>query len=74
MAESGRAKSQDGRADLSIGDDLDAEDVCKSGPTVGTECTEDEILALLVEDEDTAEHVERAERPKWPSGERHRER
>jgi hypothetical protein len=73
MAECGRSKGQYRRPNLGIGDDLDAENVCESRAAVGTKCTEDQVLALLVEDEDTAEHVVRAERPQWPSRRRHKE-
>ena len=50
MAESGRAQGQYRRPDLSIGDDLDAEDVCESRAAIRSEGTKDEILALLIED------------------------
>ncbi len=54
MAEGGRAQCEDGTPHLGIRDDLDAEDVCQSWPTVAAECTEDEILAFLVEYQDAA--------------------
>lgn len=56
MAEGGRAQGQDGRADLGIGDDLDAKDVGQTRTAVVAKGTEDEILAFLVEDEDSGEH------------------
>jgi len=57
MAESGGAESEDGRPDLSIGDDLDAEDVCQSWSAIRTKGAEDKVLAFLIEDKDAAEHV-----------------
>jgi hypothetical protein len=56
MAEGGRAERQDGRAHLGVGDDLDAEDVGEARAAVVAEGAEDEVLALLVEDEDAGEH------------------
>lgn len=56
MAEGGGAQGEDGRADLGIGNDLDAEDVGKSRAAVVAECAKYEVLTLLVEDEDSGEH------------------
>lgn len=56
MAESGRAKRQDGRAYLSIRDDLDAKDVGQAWAAVRPEGAENQVLALLVEEQDAAEH------------------
>jgi hypothetical protein len=58
MTECGRTQSQDGRADQRVGDDLDAEDIGETWAAVVAEGAKDEILALLVEDEDTRDHVE----------------
>lgn len=58
MAECGGPKSQDGRADQRVGDDLDAEDIGESWAAVVAEGAKDEVLALLVEDEDTRDHVD----------------
>ena len=71
MAERGRAKSQDWRPNLRVRDDLDAEDICQSMAAVWPEGAKDEVLSLLVEDQDAAEHIETAERPMWPSRKRH---
>lgn len=49
MAEGRRAQGQDRRADLRIGDDLNAKDVRKTWATVTPEGAEDQILALLIE-------------------------
>lgn len=56
MAEGCRAECEDWRADLRIGDDLDAKDVGKAGAAVVAKSPKDEILAFLVEDEDPGEH------------------
>ena len=56
VAERRRAEREDGRADLRIGDDLDAEDVGEAGPTVLPEGAEDKVFAFLVEDEDSGDH------------------
>jgi len=56
MAEGGAAQRQDGRPHLRVGDDLDAEDVGQPGAAVVAEGAEDEVLALLVEDEDSRKH------------------
>ena len=60
MAEGGGPEGQDWTSKLRIGDDLDAEDVCQSRPAVTAECSKDQVLALLVEDEDSAEHLGRS--------------
>ncbi|KAL8288318.1 hypothetical protein RB601_004651 [Gaeumannomyces tritici] len=49
MAEGGAAQRQDGRADLGVGDDLDAEDVGEARAAVVAEGAEDQVLALLVD-------------------------
>lgn len=41
---------------MGVGDDLDAEHVGEAGATVVAKGAEDEVLALLVEDEDSGEH------------------
>lgn len=56
MTEGGGAESEDGRSDLCIGDDLDAKDVGEARPAVWPKGTEDEILALLIEEQDAAQH------------------
>ena len=58
MAEGGGTESQDRRADQRVGDDLDAEDIGETWAAVVTEGAKDEVLALLIEDEDTRNHVE----------------
>lgn len=58
MAERGGAQSQDGRANQRVGDDLDAEDVGETRAAVVAEGAKDEVLALLVEDEDSRNHVD----------------
>ena len=57
MAKSCAAQGQDGRADLGIADDLDAKDIGESWAAVVAEGAEDEVLALLVEDEDSRQHL-----------------
>lgn len=57
MAEGCRSESEDWRADLCIGDHLDAEDVCESWAAIISKGTEDEILTFLVEDENTRKHL-----------------
>jgi hypothetical protein len=52
MAKGGASEGKNGRPDLGVGDDLDAKDVCEARATVVPEGAEDEVLALLVEDED----------------------
>lgn len=56
VAEGGAAEGEDGRPDLGVRDDLDAEDVGETGPAVVPKGAEDEVLALLVEDEDAGQH------------------
>jgi hypothetical protein len=56
MAEGGAAEGQDGRADLGVADDLDAEHVGKSRAAVIAEGPEDQVLAFLVEDENSGQH------------------
>ena len=56
MAKGRRAESEDGRADLGIGDDLYAEHICKAGSTIVAKGAEDEVLALLIEDQNAGEH------------------
>lgn len=58
MTESGRAECEDRRADLGIRYDLDAEDVGEAGAAVVAKCAKDQVLALLIEYEDTGEHFE----------------
>ena len=53
MAKGRRSEGEDRRADLCIGDDLDAEDVCEPGAAVISKGAEYEILAFLIEDENT---------------------
>lgn len=57
MAKGRAPERQDGRPHLGIGDDLDAEDVGKARPAVVAKGAEDEVLALLVEDEHAGEHL-----------------
>ena len=56
VAEGRRAEREDGRADLCVRNDLDAEDVGEAGPAVRAEGAEDEIFSFLVEDEDAGDH------------------
>lgn len=56
MTEGCGAESKDGRADLSIGDDLDAEDVGKAGAAVVAKGAKDEVLTFLIEDENAGKH------------------
>ncbi len=70
MAERGRPQCEDGRADLCVGDDLDAEYVGEAWAAVVAEGAKYEVLALLVEDENAGEHVGSEER----SGGRRRQR
>ena len=65
MAEGGAAQCQDRRANLSIGDDLNSEDIGKTWSAIVSEGAEDEVLALLVEDEDAGEHDGGAILRKW---------
>jgi hypothetical protein len=57
MAERGAPQRQDGRAHLRVADHLDAEDVGEPRAAVVAEGAEDQVLALLVEDEDPGEHL-----------------
>lgn len=57
MAEGSASKGQYGRSNLRIGNDLDAKDVGEAGPTVIAKGAEDEVLALLIENEDTGDHA-----------------
>lgn len=56
MAEGGRSQGEDWGADLRVGDDLDTKDVGETRTTVVAEGTEDEILALLVENQYSRQH------------------
>ena len=58
VREGSRAKGEDGRAHIHVGDYLDAEYVCEAGAAVGTERAEDEVFALLVEDQNPGNHGE----------------
>lgn len=61
MAERCTSERQDRGADLRVGNDLDAEDVCKPRTAVLSKCAEDEVLTLLIEEEDPGEHVDNVE-------------
>lgn len=50
VAERCGAEGEDGRADLGVGDDLDAKDVGEAGAAVVAEGAEDEVFSFLVED------------------------
>ena len=67
MAEGGAAEGQDGRPDLGVGNDLDAEDVGEAGAAIVAKGAEDEVLALLVEDEDSGQHFAGMEDTPWTS-------
>lgn len=56
MAEGSRPERKDRRADLRVRDDLDAEDIGQSWAAVITKSAEDEVLALLIEYENSGEH------------------
>jgi hypothetical protein len=56
VAEGGASESENWRANGGVRDDLDAEDICKTGAAVGSKGSEDEILAFLVEDENAGYH------------------
>ena len=56
VREGGGAEGEDGRANVDVGDYLDAEDVGEAGAAVGAVGAEDEVLAFLVEDEDAGDH------------------
>ena len=47
------SEGEDWRADLGIGDDLDAEDVCKPWAAIISKGTENEIFAFLIKDKDS---------------------
>lgn len=57
MAEGGASEGEDRRPDLGVRDHLNPEDVGQAGSAVVAEGAEDEVLALLVEDEDAGQHV-----------------
>lgn len=57
VAKGGGAQGQDGRADQGVGDDLDAEHICQARTTIIAEGPEDEVLPLLIEDEDSGNHI-----------------
>ena len=57
MTECGRTEREDRTSDLRIGDDLDAEDVCQTWTAVISKGAEDEILAFLIEDKNSGEHL-----------------
>ncbi len=57
MAKGRRAESEDRRPDLGIGDDLYAKHIGKAGSTIVAKGAEDEVLALLIEDQDAGEHL-----------------
>lgn len=48
MAERRRAKRQDGRSDLGVGYDLDAEDVCEAGTAIVAKSAEYKVFAFLI--------------------------
>jgi hypothetical protein len=56
MAEGGRAKGENGRAYLGVGDDLNSEHIGKSRAAIVAEGAKDEVLTFLVEDKDSGEH------------------
>lgn len=56
MAKGRASERQDGRPHLGVGDDLDAKDVGKARPAVVAKGAEDEVFALLIEDEHAGEH------------------
>jgi hypothetical protein len=56
MAKSGASEGEDGRSDLSVGNDLDTKDIGETRTTVVSEGAEDEVLSLLIEDEDAGQH------------------
>jgi hypothetical protein len=62
MAEGGAAEGQDGRTNLRVRDDLDAENIGEARSAVVPEGTEDEVLALLIEDQNAGQHVAGVER------------
>lgn len=58
MAEGGAAESEDRGADLGVADDLNAEHVGEPRAAVIAKCPEDQVLALLVEDEYSGQHLD----------------
>lgn len=56
MGEGGASESEDRRADLGIGYDLDTEDIGQAWAHVLAESTQDEEFALLVEEKDSRQH------------------
>lgn len=56
VAEGGASEGQDRGPDLGVRDHLNPEDVGKSGPAIVAKGAKDEVLALLVEDEDSGQH------------------
>lgn len=56
MAKGRRAKSEDGRTDLGVGDDLYAKHIGKAGSAIVSKGAEDEVLSLLVKYQDAGEH------------------
>ncbi len=56
MAEGGAAEGEDGRSHLGVADDLDSEHVGESRSAIVAEGPEDQVLAFLVEDEDSGQH------------------
>ena len=57
MAESRGAERKNRRADLGVGDHLDAEDVCKARAAIVAKSAKDEVLTLLIEDQDAGKHL-----------------
>jgi len=67
VAEGGATKGQDGRAHLSVADDLDAEHIGESWAAVIAKRPENQVLALLVEDQDSGKHLgEIVDVLRWP--------
>ena len=63
MAEGRAPEGKNGRSDLRVADDLDAEYVGESRAHVLAEGSQDEQFALLVEEEDSREHGGRCVHP-----------
>lgn len=59
MTESCGAESEDGGADLSIGDDLNAKDIGETGPAIVAKGAKYQVLAFLIKDENAGEHSSR---------------
>ena len=57
MAESSSSKSEDRRAHLGIGNDLNTKDICKPRPAIVSKCAEDEVFTLLVKDQYARYHL-----------------